>query len=823
MRPSLALCFVLLAGCYERRFAGPPPSESAGSGSPAASEVASAGSAAAPPLPEGAGGAWLEAVRLERWSEAATLIDALPEPFQARADMRYVRARAAVGTGDGARALTLLDGLETALPLLVADITHWRAEAQLLVGPYAPAAVYFARSRTARDLTRAADAFLKAGDLPAARATAEHAVAAAAHGKSSREEAAARMKRAEIARTPAGEAGDAAAEPDLRWVATHAAGTPEGRAAAEALDRMKRPLSPKERLLALEGLDPVSAATAVTAPVLAPSEGADGGSPIADDAGPTAVASDGGGPAPVAEEGPPPPPPARRAPGPGHPAGLTPAARAIAQILAAATPPGGKPVPRGEMLHARAMALFRAREYEAAATAFRDAAAAASGHEPEDLHYAARALSRADRDADAVKAYHAMVARYPRSPFAEKSTYYAARLELLGGHFKEAAQAYTRYLGTYRRGEHRDEAEYERALSWLSSGDTTDAGSARKALGALAHKARDDRGARLRELSALAADRSGDRPAALATWTELARNQPLTWAALMSRARLAAAGAPVPPLMDGAATGAPSASRGPLEVRLPPAPALLSSLGLDGDAESRLLAEEREAVAPYAGREGEALCGLYGKLSRAKRRYRVGINTVEGAWLLRPPTAGERWAWECLYPRPFSAGVRALEEQLGLPRGLVYAVMRQESGFDPAIVSPASAVGLMQLMPATAKQAASELSLPFDEADLTRPDVNLRLGAFYIAKLLRMFQGHVGLAAAAYNAGPRAVSHWVEASSAGDLDLWVARIPFDETRNYVARVVQNFSRYQWLEGGDEAVTPVTLAIPSGARAPADAY
>jgi soluble lytic murein transglycosylase len=126
-------------------------------------------------------------------------------------------------------------------------------------------------------------------------------------------------------------------------------------------------------------------------------------------------------------------------------------------------------------------------------------------------------------------------------------------------------------------------------------------------------------------------------------------------------------------------------------------------------------------------------------------------------------------------------------------------------------------------MPATAKQAAGELSLAFDETDLTRPDVNLRLGAFYIAKLLKMFGGHIVLAAAAYNAGPRAVSHWVESSSDNDLDLWVARIPFDETRTYVARVAQNLARYQWLEGGDAAVTELSLALPAGVRAPPDAY
>ncbi len=474
---------------------------------------------------------WLDAVRLERWSEAAVLLDALPEATRSRPDMRYVRARAAVGCGDGAQARTLLEGLEASLPLLTADIARWRAEAQLLVGPYAPAAAYFARSRTARNLTRAADAYQKAGDSAAARAVANRAVAAAARAKSIREEATARAKRAEIARAAGGDAGDAAAEPDLRWVATRAASTPEGRAAAAALERMKRPLSPRERVSALDGLDPAATGTTASAPLINQVAG-EPESPVTMGA-PPGAAKPPGAPVPVA------------APRP--------------------------PVLRGEALHARAMALFRAREYTAAAAAFRESAATGL-HQAEDLHYAARSLARADHDEDAVKAYEAMILRYPRSPFAEKSAYYAARLELSDGHFKDAAEAYTRYLTTYRRGDHRDEAEYERALAWLSSGS---AGAARQALTALARKAQGDKGPRLRELTAVAADRDGDRAGAVALWTEIARSQPLTWAALTARARLAAAGSPLPldddpaePPRSGGAAGAPG--RSALDLRLPP-------------------------------------------------------------------------------------------------------------------------------------------------------------------------------------------------------------------------------------------------------------
>ena len=68
-----------------------------------------------------------------------------------------------------------------------------------------------------------------------------------------------------------------------------------------------------------------------------------------------------------------------------------------------------------------------------------------------------------------------------------------------------------------------------------------------------------------------------------------------------------------------------------------------------------------------------------------------------------------------------------------------------------------------------------------------------------------MFQGSVPLAAAAYNAGPKIVSHWLSSGKDLDADVWVARIPYEETRNYVARVTGNLLRYQWLAGGNDKV------------------
>ena len=147
--------------------------------------------------------------------------------------------------------------------------------------------------------------------------------------------------------------------------------------------------------------------------------------------------------------------------------------------------------------------------------------------------------------------------------------------------------------------------------------------------------------------------------------------------------------------------------------------------------------------------------------------------------------------------------------------------MRQESGFRPDVVSPASAVGLLQLVPSTATRIAKELGIE-DEPELLRlPSYNVELGAFYLHKVLGTFGGQVALAAAAYNAGPRAVSRWLETGEDLPLDVWVARIPFAETRTYVARVVGNLARYAYLHGGDGAVPKIALALPKGVRAGAE--
>lgn len=161
-----------------------------------------------------------------------------------------------------------------------------------------------------------------------------------------------------------------------------------------------------------------------------------------------------------------------------------------------------------------------------------------------------------------------------------------------------------------------------------------------------------------------------------------------------------------------------------------------------------------------------------------------------------------------LYPMPIVPKNRTPEP------ALVLGVIRQESAFLESAASPAGALGLMQLMPATAKQMAKEVGVKYNEKALTKDgQYNIQLGSAYLGKLIDRFDGSYVLAAAGYNAGPSRMGDWID--TYGDPRLshtdaidWVESIPFDETRNYVQRVMENLEIYR--ARLNKGVLPLTL-------------
>jgi len=152
------------------------------------------------------------------------------------------------------------------------------------------------------------------------------------------------------------------------------------------------------------------------------------------------------------------------------------------------------------------------------------------------------------------------------------------------------------------------------------------------------------------------------------------------------------------------------------------------------------------------------------------------------------------------YPVPYLDQVLEEARRHRLPPLLLYAVMRQESLFDPHAVSSARARGLMQIIPPTAREIAEALGQPYQESWLHRPAVSIAFGAYYLARQRDRFGGNLWVALAAYNGGPGNAARWW-ATARGDPDLFYERITLEETRRYLERVVEHLAVYRTLYAG----------------------
>lgn len=156
--------------------------------------------------------------------------------------------------------------------------------------------------------------------------------------------------------------------------------------------------------------------------------------------------------------------------------------------------------------------------------------------------------------------------------------------------------------------------------------------------------------------------------------------------------------------------------------------------------------------------------------------------------------------YELRFPLAYEIPLKRAAENHDLSLSLLSGLMRSESLFMHDVRSPAGALGLMQVMPRTGRQVAKRLNIRWSGNNtLINPATNIRIGSFYLAEQLDRF-GHPALAAAAYNAGPHRVSRWLPEESV-PLDVWVAAVPFTETRNYIQRVLSAQVIYEWRYNG----------------------
>jgi len=244
--------------------------------------------------------------------------------------------------------------------------------------------------------------------------------------------------------------------------------------------------------------------------------------------------------------------------------------------------------------------------------------------------------------------------------------------------------------------------------------------------------------------------------------------------------------------------------------------------------------EERLTVRAVPGlQRGLQLIEL-GLRSEGVREWNFTLRDLKGdrALLAAAQMACEREVWDrCIntsdrtvdqvdlaqrFPMPFKDAVLAQSKEIGLDPAYVFGLIRQESRFITDARSHVGASGLMQLMPATARWTARKIGLDLKAGMVNDRDVNLRLGTSYLKLILDDFEGRMALGAAAYNAGPNRPRRWrdgplIEAAA------WVENIPFNETRDYVKKVLSNAVYYGALIGNSTPSLKQRLGGPVGPR------
>ena len=399
---------------------------------------------------------------------------------------------------------------------------------------------------------------------------------------------------------------------------------------------------------------------------------------------------------------------------------------------------------------------------------------------PAASYQRARALLGARQPKGARAVLRQLVRRHPRDTLAGAALVLLADLAIDERRDRDARatlrQVYTRFPNS----SYSAQARFRAAVLAFAAGQHRAAANELDSLLALHPSADDGMAARYWMGRALLA--IGDTVTAQARWRTVAAEYPMTYYGVLASEQL---GEPpwAPPAMPDSFEEFESLIDAMNRVDR------LEKLGMDSEARAEL-----EALANDADSSAERLLTTaylmreHGLISRAGQ---IGWRIIRSS-----PTADAR-AYRLVYPIVHREAIILESRRRNLDPALVAAIIRQESGFNPRATSSAGARGLMQVMPSVGRAVARDLDVPgWRPALLYQPDINLQLGIRHLEAFISRYEAPYALAA--YNAGESRLRRWLRRPGARDPELFVERIPFTETRDYVRIVLRNRAMYRAL-------------------------
>lgn len=458
---------------------------------------------------------------------------------------------------------------------------------------------------------------------------------------------------------------------------------------------------------------------------------------------------------------------------------------------------------RGPFAVKKALALYRAKmtsEAEAAFTPLAKPESAYPQFSREAAYWLAHIHDRNNRKDEAVTAFLSLAAEAPTSELADDALLQAAFIQKSSGQRQRALELFRKLADTYPTSPHRGRALWE--TGWLSylNGDHATAQDAFQKLGS-------DGLYRERALYWLGRSQqaSGAVDAAAATFTTLREEFPASYYSLTIEQETGMRSNRIPTLNKAILTALPT-PRGFERTKA------LLALGLREEAAMELAACRRRDSNQF--RNSVEHAGLY----LAMDNYQAAMGLIQRSQLKRSTP----FAWAVLYPAGFHEIVSRYCASSNVEESLAFALIKAESTFSPAVRSPVGAIGLMQLMPATAQETAKNLGESLNTATLTVPEINIKLGTKHLKELMERFDGNVVNVVAAYNAGSTPVFRWRKTFGHLREDEFIENIPYPETREYVKKVLAGREIYRRLyaatppgdrpQAGAESVQQQTSAL-----------
>ena len=414
---------------------------------------------------------------------------------------------------------------------------------------------------------------------------------------------------------------------------------------------------------------------------------------------------------------------------------------------------------------------------------------------PEAMYYLARAHGYLDEQNSAINILEKLAIRYPNSHLADEALYYIGYFQAELENPDKAANAYSRLVLSYPNSSYFDEAVWHTGNMHYKNGDYLAAYEIFRQALKLPAKTSSDR---LLYWAGKCAGKIGDQDEAVSIFKTTVKRFEHSYYGYRAREELGKLNVPTKPIGITPVAQIIEKISGETPETVSHQEKYLELLALKMADEAAEEATFIEAKVPMSEKDKVRIAKYHAYIMKGQfsKPIQFADKKIQEAMLSSRLDELDPRLWKFSYPRGYWSYVDKYSKMHDLDPYLVYAVIREESRFKSRALSHSWAHGLMQIIPSTGRIICRKLGISYARWKMYEPRVNIQMGVWYLADLIKRFDGNIELAVAGYNGGPGRVKRWTKKYKELDMDEFIEDIPLRETRNYVKKVMKSYYGYK---------------------------